>query len=66
MAFKQFVVAAVFVAFAVLLLSFSVYAGSNVGKEAPEISAKKWFNTEPLTLAALRGKVVLLEFWGSQ
>jgi hypothetical protein len=22
-----------------------------------------WFNTEPLTIAALRGKLVILDFW---
>jgi cytochrome c biogenesis protein CcdA/thiol-disulfide isomerase/thioredoxin len=31
---------------------------------APElIPSGKWFNSEPLTLASLRGKVVLLDFW---
>ena len=23
----------------------------------------EWFNTEPLTLARLRGKLVMLDFW---
>jgi hypothetical protein len=32
--------------------------------EAPEIRNNIWVNTdEPVTLAASRGKVVLLEFW---
>lgn len=32
--------------------------------EAPEIRGiSEWLNSDPLTLAALRGKVVLLEFW---
>jgi thiol-disulfide isomerase/thioredoxin/predicted Ser/Thr protein kinase len=32
---------------------------------APELDAAQWFNTEgALSLAALRGKVVLLDFWG--
>ncbi len=34
-----------------------------VGQRPPEIQAGRWLNTEPLTLAALRGRVVLLEFW---
>ena len=28
--------------------------------QAPELSVAQWFNSEPLTLAALRGRVVLL------
>jgi thiol-disulfide isomerase/thioredoxin len=37
-----------------------------VGQAAPEISAKDWMNLKaPLTLASLRGKVVLLEFWAT-
>jgi hypothetical protein len=31
---------------------------------APDIANEEWLNTDqPLNLAALRGKVVLLEFW---
>jgi thiol-disulfide isomerase/thioredoxin len=32
-------------------------------KGAPEISATKWIDQEPLKLADLRGRVVLLDFW---
>jgi cytochrome c biogenesis protein CcdA/thiol-disulfide isomerase/thioredoxin len=33
-------------------------------KSAPEIVAGgRWFNSKPLTLTSLRGKVVLLDFW---
>jgi cytochrome c biogenesis protein CcmG/thiol:disulfide interchange protein DsbE len=38
---------------------------SLVGKAAPEIDAGYWLNTTPLTLAALRGKVVVIEFWAT-
>ena len=31
--------------------------------DAPEINNEVWINSEPLTMAALRGKVVLIEFW---
>ena len=34
-----------------------------IGKPAPEIHTGQWVNSMPLTLASLRGKVVLLEFW---
>jgi thiol-disulfide isomerase/thioredoxin len=35
------------------------------GKKAPAISAARWINSRPLNLSALRGKVVLLDFWGT-
>jgi thiol-disulfide isomerase/thioredoxin len=37
-----------------------------VGDNAPEISAKAWINARaPLTLATLRGKVTVVEFWAT-
>ena len=34
------------------------------GKEAPEFSRiEGWLNSQPLTMAELRGKVVMLDFW---
>jgi thiol-disulfide isomerase/thioredoxin len=36
-----------------------------IGKPAPEISVGKWINSEPHSLEALRGHVVLLEFWAT-
>jgi cytochrome c biogenesis protein CcmG/thiol:disulfide interchange protein DsbE len=40
-------------------------APSLVGKAAPEVSVQDWLNTPPLTLAALRGKIVVVEFWAT-
>ena len=34
-----------------------------IGKKAPELARGAWINSQPLTLAGLKGKVVLLEFW---
>ena len=34
-----------------------------VGRPAPEITGGPWINSEPLSLAGLRGRVVLVEFW---
>ena len=36
---------------------------AGVGMPAPEISGQSWLNSEPLRIAELRGKVVLVEFW---
>ena len=33
------------------------------GAAAPEIEGTSWINSAPLTLASLRGRVVLVEFW---
>ena len=40
----------------------SVNGGEN-GRAAPEITGQTWINTEPLRLADLKGKVVMVEFW---
>jgi hypothetical protein len=34
-----------------------------VGETAPEVTGGPWINSEPLSLAGLRGRVVLVEFW---
>jgi hypothetical protein len=34
-----------------------------LGQPAPEITGGPWINSEPLSLAGLRGRVVLVEFW---
>jgi thiol-disulfide isomerase/thioredoxin len=34
-----------------------------IGKPAPAISAQKWLNSPPLSLEALKGKVVVIDFW---
>jgi thiol-disulfide isomerase/thioredoxin len=36
-----------------------------LGQPAPEIEVKEWLSGEPVTLAGLRGQVVLLEFWAT-
>jgi thiol-disulfide isomerase/thioredoxin len=38
---------------------------SLIGKEAPEISVKEWINGNAVSLADLKGRVVLLEFWAT-
>jgi hypothetical protein len=34
-----------------------------VGAPAPEVTGQGWINSPPLTMQALRGRVVLVEFW---
>ena len=33
------------------------------GPLAPELTNETWLNTQPLTPADLRGKIVLIDFW---
>ena len=52
---------------ALLALALAVAAVSaaplTIGQPAPEIAGAPWINSPPLTLAALRGRVVLIDFW---
>ncbi len=51
-------------AFLMPLLLFSIAPSNDwIGKPAPELADGVWINSKPLTLSALRGKVVVLEFW---
>lgn len=63
---RIFAVAAVV---ALLALGLRAQAGGEknfVGKEPPEIKAEGWINSEkPVSLANLKGKVVVVEFWAT-
>ena len=54
---------------AALLLAFTIPARAQhaddifVGQMAPELKTGEWINSDPMTLADLRGKVVLIDFW---
>jgi thiol-disulfide isomerase/thioredoxin len=43
--------------------SMSLSGENWIGKRAPELAQGDWINSKPLSLSALRGNVVLLEFW---
>lgn len=45
-----------------LLFTWAV-VNAGVGMKAPDITNPNWLNSEPLRLADLRGKVVMVEFW---
>lgn len=34
-----------------------------LGQPAPDVAGERWINSAPLTMAGLRGRVVLVEFW---
>ena len=35
----------------------------SLGKRAPELAGEAWLNSKPLSLVALKDRVVLVEFW---
>jgi len=46
-------------------ISLRVASGFRIfGKPAPELQVVEWVRGKPVTLAELKGKVVLLDFWG--
>jgi hypothetical protein len=58
------VATAALVAMAALAGTMSAQAAAlRIGQPAPEIAGGPWINSTPLTLQALRGRVVLVEFW---
>ncbi len=49
-----------------VLAAAALPAGAQVpaaGTGAPDVAGGPWINSAPLTLPALRGRVVLVEFW---
>ena len=43
--------------------AFAKVGDELLGTEAPEFVVQEWFGSKPLTLAELKGKVVLVRFW---
>ena len=57
------VLLALFLTLTTWLLSPPRGAAFTPGKLAPDISGGPWINSQPLTLADLKERVVLVEFW---
>ena len=38
-------------------------AAITIGAAAPDVAGENWLNSKPLTIGALKGRVVLVEFW---
>ena len=47
----------------VALTVFAQGGGASLDRPAPEIGGGPWINSQPLATAALRGRVVFVEFW---
>ena len=45
------------------LLAPSFGTAVTLGKAAPDVAGESWINSKPLTIADLKGRVVLVEFW---
>ena len=50
-------------ALAFLLAPSPVRAELEIGADAPDVTAAEYVNTEPLALADLSGRLILLELW---
>jgi len=57
--------AAAVIGLAVVAIGAGTAPGAMVGQPAPEIQAQYWLNAPALALQALRGKVVVVEFWAT-
>lgn len=56
----------ILISFGVVLCGFFItwlVANAGVGMKAPDIANQTWLNGEPLHLADLKGRVVMVEFW---
>lgn len=52
-----------FITVAIVLAGTGRSAATQLNTPAPQITAQTWLNSQPLDWDALRGKVVLVEFW---
>ena len=62
-AWGSLLLAAVVAALALLGAPPGLAQPPRTGAAAPDVAGGPWINSAPLTLAALRGRVVAVEFW---
>lgn len=60
---KRTVFVSLLAAALVAVATASVPAQGIIGQKAPEIAAQQWINSPPLSIARLRGRIVVLCFW---
>ena len=63
MSVSHLAIAAVVLSLVLLGLDSAAGQALRPGQMAPEITGEPWINSQPLTMAGLRGRVVLIEFW---
>jgi len=63
MAWRVWVVVAALLVAPWLVTGTARGQASRLGTPAPEVAGARWINSAPLTTQALRGRVVLVEFW---
>ena len=60
---RSFPLALAFAAAMLMALTASALRAAPVGKKAPEWEISEWINSEPLSLAGLKGKVIVIDFF---
>jgi len=60
---RQQWIALVVMATIVVSAGFATAQALRAGQPAPDVAGGPWINSQPLTLADLRGRVALVEFW---
>ncbi len=61
--FALILVAALFIGFLGWIARPAAGQAGRNGQPAPDIAGGPWINSAPLTLDALKGRVILVEFW---
>jgi hypothetical protein len=56
-------VVAAALALGVAMVGLAGAQGARLDQPAPDLAGGPWINSAPLTIEALRGRVVLVEFW---
>ncbi len=61
----RFAAFSIALALALFICAVRPKAGAAVtnGAMAPDVTGENWLNSKPLTMAGLKGRVVLVEFW---
>ena len=60
---RSIALAVAIVTVVITLLGTAAGQSGQVGTRAPELAGGPWIGGDPLTMAGLQGRVVLLEFW---